>query len=392
MEAPRRRSTLHELLDIAVGAVDPRELTRAALSDVGPAPATLIGIGKGAAAMCRGAADALGDVVGLCVTNAEDRVPEGVELVVGDHPIPGDRSFEAGRKAVNVAVSTTGPILALVSGGGSALCELPRSGVSPDYIRYVNRTLLDAGASIEETNLVRRHLSAIKNGGLARQAGRPLDTYLISDVCGADPAVVSSGPTIYRTDDPATALGVLEARHVDVPAPVREAIEGGDGQPPPEGLVKVVADGHTAATALARAAESRDIEATVMDGWVEGDVLDALERFFAAAGPGLTIAAGEPEVRVSGKGRGGRCTHAAVLAAQQIAGTDAVFAAFATDGVDGSSASAGAMVDGSTLGNGGETTDALKRSDTATYLQATNDLLPGGPTGTNVSDLWVLWR
>lgn len=352
----------------------------------------MIGIGKGAAAMCLGAGDALGEVVGLCVTNAEDTVPAGVELVVGDHPIPGDRSFEAGRKAVEVAVGTTGSIIALVSGGGSALCELPRSGIPPDYIRYVNRTLLDAGASIKETNLVRRHLSAIKNGGLARQAERPLDTYLISDVCGADPAVVSSGPTIYRAEDPESALGVLEARHVDVPAPVREAIERGGGQPPHAGSVKVVADGRTAASALARAAESRGLEAKVMDGWVEDDVVDALEGFFAAAGPGLTIAAGEPEVRVSGKGRGGRCTHAAVLAAQQIAGTETVFAAFATDGVDGNSASAGAMVDGSTLGNGGDPTDALKRSDTATYLQATNDLLPGGPTGTNVSDLWVLWR
>ena len=129
-----------------------------------------------------------------------------------------------------------------------------------------------------------------------------------------------------------------------------------------------------------------------MPGWLRGDVPSELDRFLSSARPGVaTIASGEPEVAVTGDGIGGRNTHAALLAAERISGMESMFVAFATDGVDGRSAAAGAIVDGETIARGGDPGPAITASDSATYLEATGDLIATGPTGTNVSDLWIFW-
>lgn len=352
----------------------------------------MVAIGKAAAAMCRGAARALGAVDGICVTTAVNAVPDGVDLLIGDHPIPAERSLNAGRRVLDVVESAANRVIALISGGGSALCEHPVEGVTPAFLRATNHTLVASGASIAEINLVRRHLSAIKNGGLAQIARVPVDTYLISDVCGADPSVIASGPTLYTPPEPERVLSILANHGIEVPPSVRSAITREDPTPPPAGSVHVLADGHTAARGLMQAAAAKGILAESRGDWLEGNAALALHRFIEQAEAGITVAAGEPEVAVTGNGRGGRNTHAALLAARQIAGTDAIFAAFATDGMDGNSNSAGAIVDGDTVKRGGDPRGALERSDSATYLENTGDLLNTGPTGTNVSDLWVLWR
>jgi glycerate 2-kinase len=388
-----RRAVLRDLLDMAIAAVDPERLTNDNLTQPGVTESiTLIAIGKASAAMCRGAVRRLGAVRGVCVTNAPDVVPEGVELIMGDHPIPGDRSFAAGHRVLEIAERAPDKIIALVSGGGSALCEYPIPGVSRQFIRETNEILVSSGASIAETNLVRRHLSAIKGGGLVRAAGRPIDTYLISDVCGADPLVVASGPTVPAPADPEAALSIMNTHGIDIPSSVKEAIRSIDDPPGEVGAIRVLADGHTAAAAAAQAARASGHPVLVLDGWVRGPLTTALREFMTRSGPGLTIATGEPDVAVGGDGRGGRNTHAALLAAEHLADTDDVFAAFATDGVDGNSSSAGAMVDGGTITRGGDPRSALESYDSATYLRATEDLIETGPTGTNVSDLWLLWR
>ena len=392
MDVTSRREIVRRLLAKAVAAVDPEPLTSEALGAQGDQGVTLIAIGKASIAMSRGAARRLNQPTGVCVSLAPDRVPEGIELVIGDHPIPGDGSFHAGRRVLEVAERAPGKIIALVSGGGSAMCEHPITGVTREFIREVNEVLVSSGASIAQTNLVRRHLSAIKGGGLTVAAEKAIETYVISDVCGADPSVIASGPTIPAAADPEAAISVMVENGIDVPSSVRDAIRDSSHVNGRAGPVHVIADGHTAAKAIAESAISNDIPASVIGGWLGGPLTTALDEFMMQSGPGLTIATGEPELAVAGGGRGGRNTHAALLAAQMLAGTDLVFAAFATDGADGNSSSAGAIVDGVTISRGGDPRAALERYDSAGYLRATGDLVETGPTGTNVSDLWVLWQ
>jgi glycerate 2-kinase len=386
------RDTLRSLLAAALAAVEPERLTWEATSSRPGGPATVIAIGKAAPAMCRGAAAAIGAVTGICVTDHIEAVPVGVELVVGDHPIPGDRSFAAGQAVLDAVTQSSGRLVALISGGGSALCEHPVAGVSPEFLTVVSGLMLDSGASIGEMNLVRRHLSAIKGGGLRVISGRPIETYAISDVCGANPAVIASGPTLPQAVDPEAALAIMERIGIAVPATVARALF--EARPAPEGDadITVLADGHTAAQAMVDEARSLGVDSEVAAGWVTGPVAPAVETFISGDEPGLQVAAGEPEVEVVGRGSGGRNTHAALLAAVAIAGSDSLFAAFATDGVDGNSGSAGAIVDGDTIARGGDPMASLASSDSATYLAKTGDLVVTGPTGTNVSDIWVHWR
>jgi len=385
-----RRDFLRDLFEVAIAAVDPESLVSGSLADQTGVPVTLIAIGKASAAMCRGAARRIELPNGVCVTIAADEVPEGIDLILGDHPIPGDRSFRAGRRVLETVQLAPGKIIALISGGGSALCESPIPGLSPEFITETSKVLVSSGASIAETNMVRRHLSAIKGGGLIKAAGRPIDTYLISDVCGGDPSVIASGPTIPGVAAPDVAISIMRDLGIEIPLSVEKAMRS-VGDPVREvGAIRVLADGHTAAAAAAAAARATGRPVSVLDGWLGGPLTTALDEFLTRAGPGITIASGEPEVAVSGDGLGGRNTHAALLAAQHLAGTDRVFAAFATDGVDGNSSSAGAIVDGTTVSKGGDPRTALQGYDSATYLRATGDLVDTGPTGTNVSDLWLL--
>ena len=392
MDINNRRHQVRQLFDAAVAGVEPEKLVGKSLAHRKEAQVTVIAIGKASPAMCRGAARILGEVRGVCVAIAPDELPEGVELFVGDHPIPDARSFRAGQRVLEVAAKAPGTIIALISGGGSALCEHPIAGVSREFIREANKTLLSSGVSIAEMNLVRRHLSAIKGGGLVHAAQRPIDTYLISDVCGADPSVIASGPTVPAAIDPEAAIAAMAENGIAVPQLVKEAIRDAPRLPSRAVPVHVIADGHTAAEGASAAARTIGLQVSVLDGWLAGHISSALDEFMMQAGPGLTIATGEPEVAVSGEGRGGRNTHAALLAAPRLAGTDGVFAAFATDGVDGNSSSAGAIVDGETVSRGGDPGPALQRYDSASYLRTTGDLVETGPTGTNVSDLWILWQ
>jgi glycerate 2-kinase len=387
-----RKTTLQNLLGAALTSVDPETLTRDALAGSIHPETTLIALGKAAAGMCRGAAEHLDHPRGVGVATVDDAVPQGIELLVGEHPIPGEKSFEAGRRVLDLARDASGPIIALISGGGSAVCEHPIDGVNAEFVREANQVLISSGAPIGDVNLVRRHLSAIKGGGLVHAAGRPIDTYAISDVCDADPSVIASGPTAHVTADPDAAASVMRRHGIDVPQPVQQAMTKAVHKSEASSTLNVIADGHTAANALAASAANSGLEASVLPGWLKGPIDEALEDFISRSGPGLTVATGEPEVAVTGAGHGGRNTHAAFLAASAIAETDWVFAAFATDGIDGNSSSAGAIVDGATLQRGGDPGPALAAFDSAGYLERAGDLIRTGPTGTNVSDIWVLWR
>jgi hydroxypyruvate reductase len=326
---------------------------------------------------------ACGAISGLCISDHDEEVPDGVELIIGDHPVPGMNSLRAGERALAAADATD---VALISGGGSALCETPAPGVTMEYIAVVTRALLESGVDIEEANLVRAHLSRLKGGGLG-----PIPTFIISDVSAHGPDVVSSGPTMPIDPDPDRVLAVLRRLEVEVPTGVEKAIrehQRVSAAPP----VRVLADGRTAAGAAAEAARASLKEVRVLDRWITGPLEECVADFVTSSPLGVTIAAGEPQLRVTGPGRGGRNTHAALIAATLLAGTTTLYAALATDGVDGNSEAAGAIVDGQTIARGGDPTRALKEFDSARYLFAAEDTLEAGPKGTNVADLWLIWK
>lgn len=377
-----RRHAILSWLMAGLDAVEPRSLTAAAL-DGKTGPMTLIAIGKAAPAMCWGVYDAVGPVDGLCVTNYPAPVPGGVELLVGDHPVPGQASLDAGLRALEVAPDAG---LALISGGGSALCEVPAEGLDLDLIAEVNRRMLDTGISIDETNLVRSHLSRIKGGGLG-----PLPTLILSDVAGAGPEVVSSGPTIGVEPDPERVLEILTRAGIPVDQLLEDVVRRRAPPARHDQPIEVIGDGRVAARAVAAAA-SAETTATVSADWIGGVYMKALEELMIKAPPGVTVAAGEPSVPVVSGDRGGRNTHTALSAARMIAGTEIWFAALATDGDDGNSGSAGAIVDGTTIARGGPAEDALHAFDSASYLGRTGDLIETGPTGTNVADVWLVWK
>lgn len=387
---PETRGEILNWLEAGLAAVEPERLTAESLAGRAAGKTVVIAIGKAAPAMARGAASVLDVVGGVCVSDHEEPVPEQMTLILGDHPVPGPASLEAGATVLAAVRATPREteLIALVSGGGSALCEAPRPGVPPEYLSEVTRRLIDRGADIGEINLVRAHLSAIKCGGVSRAAHRPIETYVISDVAEAGLGVVASGPTIPREHEPEAAAEILRRFSIEIPDPVWSAMSVEPlslAQP----RVTRLADGHDAARGVAAATPG---PTAMWTDWLQGDAGSSLDRFLSGAGAGVTIAAGEVVLDVDHAGAGGRNTHAALLAAERLAGSGDVFCAFATDGVDGSSGSAGAIVDGSTVDRGGDPTAARESFDSATYLAGTSDLLRCRPTGTNVSDIWILWR
>ena len=387
------RETIRSLLDVALEAVDPARLTSQALEKDGPGTRSVIAIGKAAPGMTWGAHETLGPIQGICVSAEPATVPDGIEGLVGDHPVPGEASFVAGDRVLRTAAESERGCVVLVSGGGSSVCEWPRPGVDRAWLREVNQRLLLSGASISDTNIVRGHLSAIKCGGLARAGTGPYPTYILSDVAGEGPEIVASGPTLPMGYEPERAREILEDIGMDIPVTVWSAMTTEPERQIEPVPMTVVGDGLTAARAAADRASDLGIEARVDDGWLTGETGSAVDRLLGEPVPGLTITAGETTVKVGrAHGQGGRNTHAALLAAERISGTDWVFGAFATDGVDGSAGAAGAIVDGETLDRGGDPSHSLSEFDSATYLGRSGDLVVTGPTGTNVADLWVLWR
>lgn len=383
------RAALRAVLDDALAAVDPaaataRALARAAvLERLSGRAVTIAAVGKAAHAMVDGALEALaarGVIVrgGLVVGPRGGRagraatVP-GIEVRVASHPVPDDASETAGRAllALAAAVPASGVLLALVSGGASALAAVPADGLT--LAEKVARTtaVARAGASIRELNAVRVSLSAIKGGRLAVACAAPVVTVVCSDVVGDDPAVVGSGPTVG-------------------PAAVGRS----------EDVVVVASGISTLAAAVAVAATRRlPGRVAVVDEAVEGEVEALASRVVdgmrGAEGPSTLIWTGEPTLRVpTTAGRGGRARHVAALVAARLAGRGGwTLLAAGSDGIDGTADAAGAIVDGGTWARsaaaGVDADAAVAAFDVGRALEAAGDAVVTGPTGINHADLVV---
>lgn len=395
------RSELMDIWIAGVAAVDPeRSVVRRA-----PEIATdryerviVIAVGKAAAGMAAGLAAKLGREPddGVIIVPHGTTPVAALPVIEAGHPLPDEGSVTAGEHALSLARSAGADdlVVCLVSGGASALMAAPRVGL--DCLREVNEALIESGAPIAEVNAIRCALSMVKGGRLAEAAhAATLRTLLISDVVGDDPAVIGSGPTVPGADtDP---LAVAARYGIELPHKAMEALTVRPRLPPPHRRHEtvVVASARDAARGATEAAVRAGIRSHIVTTTLTGDtVVAAIAAIDRRAGEDVAISAGETTVRVEGAGRGGRNQHAALAAAIQIANTDAVFLAAGTDGRDGPTDAAGAIVDGGTISRGRaaglDAGEHLAAFDGYPYLEATGDLIRTGPTGTNVGDLWLV--
>ncbi len=353
------------------------------------------------------------DLSGIVVTRYGYEVPcERIEIVAAAHPVPDAAGREAARRILDAAEAATDDelVIALISGGGSALLTAPAAGISFEEKQEVNRLLLRSGADIEEMNTVRKHLSAIKGGRLAAAAApAKLLTVLISDVPGDDPAVIASGPTVPDPSTYADARAVIEKYDMPVPDSVRRHLwAGADETPKPGDPVFETSDIVFAAKpdkSIASAADAaRQLGLGVLDlgDRLEGEARDlgsahaelarACRRGEAGvAAPCVVLSGGETTVTMTGSGRGGRNTEYLLGLAQALDGAEGIYAvACDTDGVDGSEDNAGAFIGPDTcvraLAAGLGVDDALAANDAYTLFKNIDDLLVTGPTFTNVND------
>ena len=381
----------------------------------------VLAAGKAAPAMARGATAALGARVraGLVVSpEGSGEVPEGLEAMRAAHPIPDDRSLAAGRAVLEFvrAARASERVLALISGGASALLCLPTAGLSLADKVAATSAVMAAGAPIDELNAVRKHLSAIKGGRLAAASPAPVTTLALSDVLGDQLAAIASGPTVPDPTTFADACRAVEAScgMTAIPAAARDHLEAGrrgerDETPKRARAgdrAEIIAGTGALVDEAIAAARDRDggAEAEELSRGIDGDVSEVAEMLASAARrarkraaasgrPVWFVAGGEPTVRLpSDPGEGGRAHQLALLVAERIAGIHGVVVlAAGSDGIDGSARGAGAIVTGATwkaIGEAGfDPADALRRFDAAPALAAVGAQIITGPTGVNHADL-----
>ena len=385
----------------------------------------VIGAGKASAPMARVIEDVLGDRItaGLVIVKTAPGTPlRRIAVREATHPLPGPAGESAAAEILGLVcdLTTDDLVIFLISGGASALLPLPRQGITlEDKVRTTD-LLLRSGADITEINAVRKHLSRIKGGQLARAAfPARMIALVISDIVGSPLDAIASGPTVADPTTYADALGVLAKYQLTerVPPTVLAALRRGAAGDLPETPkpgdpafasvhLVVVADNMTAARAAAAEAERLGYRALLLSTYMEGEarevgrVLAGVAREVAASGqpvsqPACVVAGGETTVTVSGEGRGGRNQEVALGAARALAGLrSALIVSFATDGVDGPTDAAGAVVDGTTLerarDRGLDPVRHLAENDAYPLLEAIGDLIRTGPTNTNVNDLMLI--
>jgi hydroxypyruvate reductase len=398
------RAALADLFRRVVEALSAERLVYEACGALMPGRGRLaaLGLGKAAAEMLSGARRACA-VEPLAFAVPREAADGGV-LIGGGHPLPDEGSLRAGEALLAAAGSlrSEDAVLVLVSGGGSALAEAPRPGLTLSDVQAVNDALLRSGAPIEEMNCVRAHLSRIKGGGLARAlyaAGvRNAVALVLVDVPRGGPAAVSSGPAAADPTTFADARRIVRERSIQLPPAAAALLDGGEetlkpGEPADFVGHEVLCDMASPAREAARLWKGAAETAPLVLG-----PIDAIAKRHAAAlagGARLVCASGEPEVRVPADAPpGGRAQHLALLMARALRGRGAAFLAAGTDGRDGNTEAAGAVVDGTTwdeaIRRGLDPDGALARFASAPLLAALGATVPRIRTGAHAGELHLL--
>ena len=346
-------------------------------------------------------------------------LPDGAEWAEGGHPLPTEGSVAAARRALEMAQASGADdlLVVLLSGGGSALMAFPASGVTLADKQQTARTLMEQSADIHELNTVRKHLSTIKGGQLAIAARGTVLTLAVSDVVGDDLSVIASGPTVADDSTYTDALAILNARGGEAAFPravvewLRRGIAGDVPETPASGDVRlqraisrVIGPQRGAITGAEVAARSLGYHVHVVREPVTGEARESavahVRRVASEAGtlprPFCVISSGETTVTVRGRGRGGRNQEFTLAMAGVLAelGENVAAASIGTDGIDGPTDAAGAIVDSTTLQRAHDARlaadDFLKDNNTYAFFERLDDLIKTGPTATNVGDLQVI--
>jgi len=378
----------------------------------------LLAVGKAAVSMMVGACDILGpEVEGIALTRyghcGAIELPAGITVIEAAHPVPDASGEAAARQILALAKSLTvqDRLIALISGGGSALLACPVPGVTLTEKQGLTRALLASGASVAEMNCVRKHLSAVKGGRLALAAApAQVETYCISDVAGDDPALIASGPTLPDRTTQADARSVLERYGIEPSPTVAAALRDPANALPPadhpvfaEARVEVVASARTALDAAGAALAEAGYTPVILGDAIEGEarVLGAAHAALALqyqtrGGRFALVSGGECTVRLTeGAGKGGPNAEYLMALALGLNGQPGISAiAVDTDGIDGSGDNAGAIIDETTLAraacSGLDWAAALDANRSYDSFAALDDLVTTGPTLTNVNDLRII--
>ena len=407
---------LRHLFEAAVASADPMRCVPAALPPKPAGRVVVVGAGKASARMAEAVESVWGPCDGLVITrDGYGRPTRGIEIVEAAHPVPDARGLAATARILALldGLGEGDLVLALISGGGSALLVQPAAGITLAEKRAVNDALLASGAPIGEMNIVRKHLSRVKGGQLAAAAWpAQVLALIISDVPGDDPALIASGPTVGDRSTPAAARAILARHGIAVPASVGRVLDGATGVLAPEAprlsrtSNRVIAAPSQALAAAARIAGAEGCRVRILGDALEGEAREvaagqaAMARQLQAtlapgAAPVLLLSGGECTVTRRGDGLGGPNAEFCLALAIALEGAPGIWGlACDTDGVDGAAEVAGAVVRPDLLararGLGRDPAAALARNDSHGFFAALGDQVVTGPTLTNVNDFRAL--
>jgi glycerate 2-kinase len=435
-ETRTQRETVLPILSAALDAVDPIAAVKHHMSLAGHELRLgertydlnkyrhiyVIGGGKAGGSMARAAEEVLGERLTAGTINTKYGYMADTKIVrinEAGHPIPDAAGMDGARRMVDLAgtASEGDLVICLISGGGSALMTLPVEGVTLEDMEALTSSLLRCGATINEINTIRKHLSQIKGGNLSR-AAYPADvvSLILSDVVGNPLDVIASGPTVPDSSTFADAYEIVERYDLvdELPTSIVDHLrQGRDGiipETPKDGdplfantYNLIVGSNEIAAQAAIERAKGAGFHTLLLSTYVEGEAREVAHVFCAIAReilhsghpvprPACVVAGGETTVTIRGEGKGGRNQELALSAAIQLDGLDqAMIVALATDGTDGPTDAAGAVADGWTLrrarGKKLLARDYLANNDSYRFFEQLDDLLLTGPTNTNVNDL-----
>ncbi|MEM7496879.1 MAG: glycerate kinase [Pseudomonadota bacterium] len=414
------RAFLRQLFDTAVAAADPMAVLADHLPDRpaagGPGRTIVIGAGKASARMAEALETAWPDepgrpLEGLVVTRyGHARHCSRIEIVEAAHPVPDAAGMEGARRILKLlqGLSENDLVIALISGGGSALLTLPAEGISLAEKQTVNRALLASGAAIGDMNVVRKHLSRAKGGRLAAAAyPARMVALLISDVPGDDPGTIASGPTVGEASSPHDAAAILKRFGIEPPESVLRHLARAEDCPSPgdprlaRTENRLIAAPQLSLEAAAERARAAGIAPLILGDSIEGEARHVGQVMAGIAAqvvqhgqplpsPCVLLSGGETTVTIRGEGRGGRNVECLLGTAIALAGRPVWAVMGDTDGVDGAEEVAGALITPDTLDRaravGRDPAADLAGNDAHSFFEALGDQIVTGPTLTNVND------
>lgn len=376
----------------------------------------VVGFGKGSVGMTQAVCDRLSVAKGVAITNEQNHTVNHprVETIVGGHPVPNDKSIDGAKKAQQLLAycEPDDLVIILISGGGSALLASPRIPLSD--LQHTTKALLASGATIQEINTIRKHLSTVKGGQLVQSLPCQVASLVVSDVVGDPLEFIASGPTVGDSTTFSDAKRILQKYNLweTVPDSVKKVIQQGKNglipeTPAPTDLVfshvstDIVANNSMACETAFNQARKSGLHPVMLSTHLTGEARKLGPELFEKAkklhqdhAGDIFISGGEPTVTLKGDGKGGRNQEIVLSMVPLLAGSTSVFASFGTDGIDGMSPAAGAIADGCTmkraLDQKMKVDDYLKRNDSYTFFHNLEDDLITGPTGTNVMDVQIL--